>query len=134
MPKTKLSPEEKKVLAIRRKVDALLLDDADIVIDAVLDIPFWHPGVDPKKAYQRRSDDTDGQDMGIGVMFGSDSDAHFQVWSYNLDRKTGEPQYDDGHHRFRTHFGGGRSLRVRNALIMLARAIDLDNKERPDPK
>jgi hypothetical protein len=36
--------------------------------------------------------------------------------------------------RFRTFYGGGASLRVRNALLILAEAIRLDNEERPASK
>ena len=41
------------------------------------------------------------------------------------DRKPGQFS------RFRTSGGGGHSLRVRNALMLLALAIKLDNEEDP---
>jgi hypothetical protein len=69
--------------------------------------------------YSRLHDDHDGEFTGkISVVFSPDSDA----WVY-IDKRDGL--------RFRTYSGGGASLRVRNALIILALAIKLDNEEHP---
>ena len=83
----------------------------------VLEHPFWIPELDVNVAYERLHDDHDGTFRGkINVAFSIDGDAWISV---------------DGHRslRFRTYEGGGMSLRVRNALVVLALAIKLDNEE-----
>lgn len=88
-------------------------------IKALLNHPFWLDTLDEKSAYERQHDDTDGEPTGIlGVMFGPDGDAYVSI---------------DFHPtlRFRTEVGGGGSQRTRNALILLAEAIRLDNADRP---
>ena len=68
-------------------------------------------------------DDHDGTKKGaVNVTFSEDGDA----WVSILGKDNGESL------RFRTFFGGGQSPRVRNALMILALAIKLDND--PDPK
>ena len=85
----------------------------------VLENPFWLSSLTTTEIYQRVEDDDDGTGKGIlAVQFTPDGDAIIGV-GYN---KTA---------RFRTFAGGGKSLRVRNALMILAEAIRLDNEERP---
>ena len=87
----------------------------------VLNNPFWIPGLEPRKAYRRLHDDHDGTREGIlNVFIGPDGDSH--VW---IDGPEGVSL------RFRNLLGGGMSLRVQNALMILALAIKLDNEERP---
>jgi hypothetical protein len=126
------TPKEKAAHALKLKIKNLLENHAEEVIDALLEWSPWHAGVNTMQTYKRRSDDTDGQDQGISVTFGPDNDAWFEIRSFTKDRETGESKFDRGSHRFRTYFGGGSSLRVRAALIILARAIDLDQTENPD--
>ena len=86
----------------------------------VLEHPFWVNGLSTQVIYERIQDDHDGTKKGrIRVQFTEDSDA----W-VSTDKHTQAM-------RFRCFFGGGQSLRVRNALMTLALAIKLDNEERP---
>ena len=87
----------------------------------VLEKPFWIPELDAKTCYERVHDDCDGKEEGkIVVFFDNDGDAYVGT---------------DKHHglflRFRNLIGGGMSLRVRAALMLLAWAIKLDNEEKP---
>jgi hypothetical protein len=85
----------------------------------VLEHPFWIPELVNNEVYSRLHDDHDGEFTGrVSVVFSPDSDA----WIF-IDKIDGL--------RFRTYSGGGASLRVRNALIILALAIKLDNEEHP---
>lgn len=95
-----------------------LIKDAE----RVLNNPFWIPEIETNKLYARLHDDHDGTRKGsIGINFSIDGDA----W-VNID-----PSETIGSLRFRTFYGGGQSPRVRNALMMLALAIKLDNEENP---
>jgi len=68
----------------------------------------------------RTHDDHEGTFEGkVGVYIGPDGDAYL----------TSDQQPPL---RFRNYFGGGRSPRVYNALLILAKAIDMDNAERPE--
>jgi hypothetical protein len=72
----------------------------------------------------RLHDDHDGTYEGtLWVQVGPDGDA----WVNVINRSPFGL-------RFRNSFGGGRSLRVHNALLILAHAIKMDNLERPDKK
>jgi hypothetical protein len=84
----------------------------------ILETSFWPSQLSPKETYFRTQDDCDGDlSNGMSVTFSEDGDAWIDTFRNCC--------------RFRTHGGGGRSLRVRNALILLAIAIQLDNKEFP---
>ena len=90
----------------------------------VLENPFWIPDLVSGKGYRRLHDDHDGTREGeIEVIFDSQGDAWFMT-----DKHQGVPL------RFREALGGGRSQRVRNALMILAWAIKLDNRDHPDPE
>ena len=86
----------------------------------VLENPFWIHELSSDVNYTRIQDDHDGTREGqLSVAFTPDGDA----WVFT-----------DKHHpsmRFRNFFGGGMSLRTRNALMVLAYAIKLDNEEKP---
>lgn len=90
----------------------------------VLEHPLWISEIEPGKPYTRTHDDHDGSGKGkITVFFSPDADAWIDI----------QPSHTDGPLRFRTGSfgGGGMSQRVRNALIVLAYAIKLDNEEKP---
>ena len=108
--------------SVYNKTKALLETDASEVLRAVIETPFWPKTLEEREQYQRLGDDTKGY---IEVIFTPDNDGHISVLSV-LD-----PDELTEYHRFRTYFGGGQSLRVRNALLVLAQAIVEDNKERP---
>ena len=92
-------------------------------ITRILENPFWIPGLSSNDVYQRLHDDHDGTLEGkIIIQIDQTGDVFFQT-----DTEKWQPM------RFRTIIGGGRSLRTRNALILLAFAMKLDNEERPDP-
>ncbi len=87
----------------------------------VLNSPFWIPELHTNTVYSRLHDDHDGTRKGvISVQFDQQGDA----W-LSTDMHRGPPL------RFRMEGGGGLSLRVRNALMILAEAIRLDNLDRP---
>ena len=88
-------------------------------IKKALGEPYWLETLCTRVDYRRQHDDHDGQPKGgLMVMFDEMGDAYIST---------------DNHPwlRFRTWGGGGRSLRTRNALMILAEAIRLDNKEHP---
>lgn len=88
-------------------------------IHKILTSYFWPPSLHTTEIYERQHDDTDGE-IGEGyltVEFNSVGDAFVGVDGKTL--------------RFRMNNGGGKSPCVRNALLVLAEAIRLDNEERP---
>ena len=91
------------------------------LIKEILDSSFWLETLDTKSLYSRVHDDCDGDlTETINVFFSEDGDAYLTA---NIDPFKS--------FRFRTWCGGGASLRVRNAFLILAEAIRLDNEERP---
>lgn len=82
----------------------------------------WPEGLVARERYSRLHDDHDGTyDGSLVVVIGEDGDA----WVDVQGKRPMETL------RYRTYQGGGRSLRVRNALLMLAYAIKKDEEERP---
>ena len=91
-------------------------------MDHLLEGGYWPHTLETRHAYTRRHDDTDGEmgeDQELTVTFGPDGDA-WVVLPQSLKSL-----------RFRTLSGGGKSLRVRNALLVLAEAIRRDNEDSP---
>jgi hypothetical protein len=113
--------QETTISDLEREVDKLTDDEK--LIHALLEKPFWISTLETMKGYSRLHDDHDGTYRGsIYVQFGRDGDAHILS-----DSEAGL--------RFRMpEIGGGMSPRVRNALMILAEAIRLDNQERPIEK
>lgn len=93
-------------------------------IHKLLNKPFWLETLETMTCYQRYEDDSP---LGsISVVFGVDGDGHLSVVS---EPDPNEPRLSM---RFRMPMiGGGQSPRVRNALLILAEAIRLDNEEHP---
>ena len=90
-------------------------------IKAFLDQPYWPDGVKCDERYFRTTDDNDGElHYGLSLTFSEDGDAWLNATHPPMESC-----------RFRTLIGGGRSLRVRAALLILALAIDMDNQENP---
>jgi hypothetical protein len=102
------------------------LKGVDMTIEAnikkFLETPFWPASIEPGLSQFRTHDDCDGKTQeGIRVTVGVDGD----MWiSAHMTHRWESC-------RFRTHEGGGLSLRTRNALLILAMAIQLDNQEFP---
>lgn len=93
----------------------------DRAMNTLIEGEFWPETLNLQTAYVRRHDDTDGNtgpEQEIGVAFGPDGDAWITLPGFRSLR-------------FRTWSGGGQSLRVRKALMVLAEAIRRDNEERP---
>jgi hypothetical protein len=90
-------------------------------IRRILNNPFWIPEIKQNEIYTRLHDDHDGTFLGsLIVLFNSLGDAFIGIDLLPFQSL-----------RYRTSSGGGKSLRVRNALIILALAIKLDNEENP---
>jgi len=95
------------------------------IVKKVLEEPFWPMTLETREVYSRLHDDHDGTFLGeLNVTIGPDGDA----WVYI----TGERPLTTL--RFRSFSGGGQSLRVRNALLILAEAIRMDNEDKPIQK
>jgi len=91
----------------------------DKKIKKILETPFWIQAISSDETYSRLNDDHDGTETGnLLVKFSCDGDAWITV------DKPWPPL------RFRNFGGGGLSLRTRNALMILAYAIKLDNEKR----
>lgn len=90
-------------------------------MNTLIEGAYWPASLATRIEYARRHDDTDGQtghDQNLSVMVGPDGDCWLRAGEGNVLR-------------FRTYAGGGQSMRVRNALLVLAEAIQRDNEERP---
>jgi hypothetical protein len=87
----------------------------------VLENPFWITTLKTEETYSRFYDDHDGEfDGELLVYFDKSGDAWVETTKkYNKAL------------RFRDFLGGGQSQRVRNALMILALAIELDNEDHP---
>ena len=98
------------------------MDKLQQTIRSVLEQPFWLPDLKPGEHYFRTHDDCEGElQNGIKVIFSEDGDAWVET--------TSEP-FTTCRYRMPI-IGGGRSPRVRNALLILALAIKLDNEDDP---
>ena len=94
--------------------------DIQTIAHEVLETPFWPDGVEAKGAYFRTQDDCDGiLSEGIYLSFTCDGDA----WIHTSSRPFQSCRYR------MPMFGGGRSPRVLNALLMVALDIKQDNDE-----
>lgn len=112
--------------------------DADQQLQNVVFRPHWPEGLDPEKMYQFNCDD-EGRDgtTFFRVIVANDGDVHLCASSM-LDPGAVDPVTGETHPpifenfpsaRCRTGIGGGRHRRTRQALLWLARAIQLDNEE-----
>lgn len=93
----------------------------DRALNTLLERPYWLQTLETRDTYTRRHDDTDGRrdsEQDLVVTFGPDGDA----W---IEAGAGKAL------RFRTWAGGGQSMRVRAAMMVLAEAIRRDNEARP---
>jgi len=91
------------------------MNKEDKAIKTVLSMIYWPKELKTNNEYFRTQDDCDGDlSKGISVVIDEMGD----VWVQTT-----------GVCRFRMYDGGGMSLSVRNALLVLAQAIEKDNKE-----
>ena len=102
-PRSKINPLEPD--AVAKAVERILHPETE----------FWLPTIKSETLYSRLHDDHDGKFDGfLGVQIDRMGDAFILPHMETL--------------RFRTYHGGGMSLRVRKALVVLAEAIRLDNE------
>jgi len=88
-------------------------------VKKLVEKPYWLETLNTECEYRRQHDDHDGEPKGgLMVMFDPMGDAYIST-------------DNNAWLRFRTFGGGGQSLRTRNALMILAEAIRLDNQDRP---
>lgn len=93
-------------------------------MNTLLEGAYWPSSLATQTCYWRRQDDTDGDTgskQNLSLAFGNDGDAWVILPGFTSLR-------------FRTFFGGGSSLRTRNALLVLAEAIRRDNESQPQSK
>lgn len=87
--------------------------DLMAALDVILETNFFIPTLTTEMGYRRQDDDPDSFERAEGgrltVYIAGDSDVHLLAGWPSL--------------RFRDYFGGGRSLRTRNALMLLAEAM-----------
>ena len=89
--------------------------------------PQWPPGLDTDEAHKVLCDDKGGR-CWFSVLVAKDGDAHLMAHEEGAGEDGGvEDPFPSV--RIRTYAGGGRSLRTHQALLWLALAIKLDNKE-----
>lgn len=113
-------PERRK-----RLIAKLVSEHPDEVMDALLERSFWPRFLRANDEYRRHGDDDTSY---LRIVFSGDGDACPNV--YHVEQ-VGDPRNPLSTPRYRTHFGGGESLRTRRALLILARAIALDNEQNP---
>lgn len=96
-------------------------------IRQLLEDSFWLATLETGRTYQRYEDDSP---LGyLSLVFGGDGDGHIMVIQ----------EQDPNEHKMSMRFrmpmqGGGQSPRVRNALLILAEAIRLDNIDNPQQR
>ncbi len=86
----------------------------------ILESPFWLDEIQPTVVYQTEDDDSPPDEAWLQVVFSIDGDA----WVAKI---TDSPIKSI---RKRTYAGGGKDLRTRQALMILAYAMKLDAAER----
>lgn len=92
-------------------------------IKKLLEEHFWIEGIESGVLYQTEDDDSPPSEIALlQVIFSQDGDA----WVTKLT----ESQMKSI--RKRTGIGGGRDMRTRTALMILAYAMKLDNEENKD--
>jgi hypothetical protein len=95
-----------------------------VALNTLIEGSYWPDSISTNTTYVRRQDDTDGErssEHDLVVHIGCDGDAWVRAGGSLRTL------------RFRNCFGGGWSVRVRNALLVLAEAIRRDNEARPQP-
>lgn len=98
--------------------------------------PHWPEGLESRKAYRFQCDDccpSEDQKQ-LSVVVSEDGDVWVSMFETN-DIHREQPYYNPNPSvRCRTGVGGGRHRRTRQALLWLAKAIQLDNEEHGEPE
>jgi hypothetical protein len=110
---------------LRARIRSMVRNYPDLVMEVLLNTPSWPTGLETEQEYMRIGDDDKSF---LRIVFSRDGDAWPNVFS--VEQKM-DPQHWSSSPRYRTYFGGGQSLRTRAALCILAKAIAMDNAERP---
>lgn len=92
--------------------------------------PHWPEGLEQGKLYRIFCDDK-GRDGGswLQVYVQNDSDVCVVMQDWEDIKESGTSPNPIPSIRVRTHAGGGRNIRTRQALLWLADAIRRDNEE-----
>jgi hypothetical protein len=92
--------------------------------------PTWPDGLEQGKHYEFPCDDK-GSAGGcwLRVLVANDGDVHVSMQEWEDIREEGTKPDPFPSVRCRTFAGGGRFLRTRQALLLLANAIRLDHKD-----
>ena len=106
-----------------RKKKEMTTEEMMKAVEYLLENPLPMPEVEHSEAYSRLHDDHDGTCRGKLIV---QMDQNGDMW-FNSDARPYQCL------RFRNFIGGGRSLRVHNALRILALAIKKDSEQFPDP-
>lgn len=92
--------------------------------------PQWPEGLQMNHAYTFYCDDKGSNEATyFSVYVATDGDCHLSAQEWENVQNEGSKPYPLPSIRCRTRIGGGRHGRVRQALLWLARAIQLDNEE-----
>jgi len=117
---------------IEETIEKLLSEDYNTVIKSVLEHIQWLVEVNTDIEYFVNEDDTDGARRGIGVRFLNNGDGVIDLRECMIKSHFSQSDvYSTSPHvyRFRNWFGGGRSLYVHKALLILAAAVMMDKDE-----
>lgn len=90
-------------------------------IKKLLETPFWIEGIESNVLYETEDDDSPPDEAFLRVVFSIDGDAWVSKFTGHNAMKS---------IRKRTYQGGGKDLRTRIALMILAYAMKLDEEER----
>lgn len=115
---------------VSEKVKKLMTEDQDAVIMAVLENITWPKGVLTGHEYFVREDDSDGERRGVSVHFLRNGDGVVSFEECIMKSVPAEGEVIPDHaYRFRTRAGGGVSILVHSALLLLAKAVTLESDE-----
>jgi hypothetical protein len=93
----------------------------------------WPEGIEPLKRYTVMCDDDGCRcNAHFSVLVDQQGDVFLSMSAYHDEERTTENINPFPCVRIRTGFGGGRMRRTRQALLWLAKAIDMDTRESPE--
>lgn len=111
--------QQGKVVLMNKVCKKLRQDEISIMIRHILESNFFLPAVDTAVSYGRVDDSVGEKEGVIQIMFDPDGQAFVCI------------EQEASFLHFRMTKDGGKSPRVRAALLILAEAIRLDNADSP---
>ena len=123
---------DKRQKKIEETIEKLLSsNDHNFVLKTILDHLQWPVGLENGIQYFVNEDDTDGARRGIGVHFLDNGDGVIDFKECMIESHFAQSEISTTPHvyRFRNWCGGGRSLYVHKALLILAHAVMIDKDE-----